>query len=103
MAIDMSDIGAVLMRTRCDQEVRDRDSVMSSRCELSLSAYRDCERSRVHPQISELGQVLLEELVITSRSGAVQQLEPRHCAQAQLMVFGGTERSPNIGGLVDEE
>ena len=58
MAIDVQDVGLVLLGTCGDEQVGDRDSVLSLLSELAMRGQRRLDRLRVHPQIAECVEAL---------------------------------------------
>ncbi len=49
MTVYVQDIGAVLVRARCNQQVGNRDPVLSQGRELSLSRFGGGKGVNVHP------------------------------------------------------
>jgi len=84
MPVDMHHGRLVLMGARGDQEVWDRYAMLTLCRELTLSGQRDRDRLGVHTELMKRIELDLELLVRTSRPGAVEHLESRDRAQAQL-------------------
>lgn len=64
MAIDMEDVGGVLLGTRRDQEIRKRDPVVAEGGELPVRPEGDGDGLAVYAEVSECSELPFDRFVL---------------------------------------
>ena len=84
MPVDVEYRSLVLLGARCDEEVGNRESVLTFFPELPVGANSGEDRLGIHSQVSESGEVLLDVGVVARTPRAVEHFEPGHRAETYL-------------------
>jgi len=86
VAVDVQDVGAVLVRARAEEEVGEADSVLAAGRELTLSALGCGDRLRVNAEIAKQCKRVVLSRVVSRRGCAVEDLEAGDRTQTRLAV-----------------
>jgi hypothetical protein len=74
----------VLLSARGDEEIRNRESVLTFSPELPMGSDSCEDRLGIHPQVSESREALLDVGVVARTPRAVEHLDPGHRAKTYL-------------------
>ena len=104
MAVDVQDVGAVLLRAGAQDQVGQADPVSAAGREFTLAALSRRDRLGINAEVAKQRERFVLRRKVSRRDGAVKNLEASECTETWFAVPLNVVRvSANPGRLIDED
>lgn len=103
MAVDVEHVGTVLLGAGADEEIRECHTMPAARGQFALRGFGGRHRGGVDPQVPVGVEILPQREEVLTRPRAVEDLQARDRAHAQLAVVHEAGATADPGRLVEQD